>query len=742
MTFSAGWIAEAQKPFGESLSLRVYVREPGGDNWFTTQNTATLNANNFDNPSLEAPTSAATFLLAQTTTASTGYLVYTLPEDIPVVSGSEIVTSLYVYSGSTSGTNVSDQLKTNLVEVTRAYNILGRATGFTFTDHAVYWDNNGVAGFSSASTVGQVTGASEVLTGFPGWTRIWMKAPVTDLDALWEFQLSPDESLTTLGVAQYSSIMIQVDTDPPGEFLENVGQTFQNIPGTLRAISDDSTSISINPIETVRERYFGVSQGQKTVIRISNSDFIDTSIDLQGAWCAVQAGFVDADIWETVAQGRIVNAVADTDLNLTLELDDGVMEVINSEISRDMKFTSTGWISDVERVDIDTGSTRWNSDSGVTEVYAPNAANIQDERFEIVFEDDDQFKIYRENGLPVAYSFDDTGALDVFSGAGVLFSASTAATYTARFGSTSAPDEWALTISGTGWGTGYTPGDTFEVFTSAPRSTDELSPMGMVAHLIEDVVGVRVFDVMNGEYYSSPLFDTENWTNLITGSSNNGRRLGGYWRNGSRVIQMVQDALKLEVGAIYPTNTGQIAGWYPIGLSSGSTALNGRPGNAAVTILSAEREVSLDDYANKITYEYVDLESEEDTSFTVESTFNSLLDRHKTIKTRWGSDRGTVRTAADKANIRFSVPREIFRVSATLDVAGLTISDPISITEPFLNATSERVDVVEKAIDVQGQRISLEAWTDPLTQIAVFLIDGQLVGDSESVLDSTTRKVY
>lgn len=748
MPFSQTWKNLAAKPYGEALSVRTYIREVGENYWSWGRGYGLLNATVPTTVSVTSPVNDSVRLLVQSNTGFTSSLDYSLPSEFIAVDGNNVVFSVYAWSGGTQGSTPGEGIQFTLQGVTANRDSNGVITGLTTDTWVGEFFNSGTSGYVTGGTSGgTVITSADTVAGSTDWSRLSMNVEVSGSADVWTLRIKPDESTSNPGTFIFSAPQIERNVEEPSTYTQNSGTSYTNLPRDLKVLSNDARTISINPIEAKRERYFGVVEGQKTLFSVSNVDFIDSQVS-PGVWCAVQAGFPDADVWETVAQGQIVNLLSDTNLNLACELDDGVMQLIDAELDLDYGFFSSGWVSEVQVVETASGSSRYDNDSGSTELNLSNSGNLKDERFEIVFTDVDSFQVFFSNGLPVTQSFDASGATDQSDSSGVTFVTSG----DCRIGSSLVPDQWALTIPSDGWklpGTGstsgdtyYEAGDTFEFYTSKPRTERELTPIGMAAHLITGVTQAQVYDVMNGEYYDSPLYNKERWDTLIDRSFLAGRVVAGTWKKGSRVIQMIQDALKLEIGTIYPTPTGQIAGWYPFGNSTASTALDATGGGSMVSIINAAKEININDYASRTTVEYLDLVTAEERDISSEPVERALKDKHMTIKTRWRTGRSTAFAAANRSSRRYSVPLEIYRSQNQIDVAGVEITEAVTITDPFLNVALKKVDVVSTSLDVMSQTVALEAWTDPLTVETTFIVGGPTLGDPESVVGSTTRFVW
>lgn len=763
MSFGTGWLNEAENAYGEALSLRVYLRNPVeyGNYYSYLEQRVSLNGGqlNRDIDGYTSPTgyeveSFSGYYSTASPIAVPEWL-YVAPE-LPTVSGDSVTYSVYVSTASTIATGPS----------------FGAVIGMYISDSGgtrsksfYYGFDHSYTGWSVAASGGSgvnFSGGVEALTGYPGWSRVWVTYATSGTETGFIVRMVPDHDSDSNGELIFSSPQLEVQTGSPRPHVYVDGTAYEDGVGELEALSDDASVIQLNPIRIERERDFGVIQGQNTQITISNADFRHESYDLPGSWVAVQAGFVNAGYWETVAQGRINNASWDTSLGLILELDDGVMQVINSSISRDMYLTGgNGWIGEVKKQSVDEESKSYQGYYTASTVVSGTSVFGEirtDERFDLVFQSDTTFQVQRENGEWVYEYFSGDGTNVILCGTPVVFEISG----NCRLSSTSQLSAHTVTIYSGGWfssveystgntaaATGYTSGDIFEVFVSKPRTDRQLTPVGMAQHLIEDVAGLQVYDVSNGAFYSSPLSNVDNWIALTTSSLQAGRKIGGYWKAGSKIVEMIQDAMKLELGSVYPTPTGQIAAYMPFGASSATTIINGAPGADAVTLLNATVQDSLDYLANSVTINYLDLSTGEEKSYTTTETIRRLQARSKEIDTKWRVKDTTATAAANRALTRFKEPRRVYTLGTTLATAGVEVTEAAALTDPFLNLYGVKFDITSKEFDILGQQITLEGWTDELAQVDIAKVDGNdpSVNDPESrVSDGTTvwlnRKVW
>jgi len=164
----------------------------------------------------------------------------------------------------------------------------------------------------------------------------------------------------------YSSEFIALCNDPFGEAMtvrvyvrlnDSGGQ-----PGTLVELTATQELLDLNPIEFRRERQFGVVQGQVWQLRLSNTDRALMAYELKECWLAIRAGFPAADVWETMAQGRIKKVTWSAAGSVTIDVADTVMDLLNYTMPRDTRYQeSNGWVSQVQSETVASASRGYDS---------------------------------------------------------------------------------------------------------------------------------------------------------------------------------------------------------------------------------------------------------------------------------------------------------------------------------------------------------------------------------------------
>ena len=509
----------------------------------------------------------------------------------------------------------------------------------------------------------------------------------------------------------FSSAFIAEASDPKGEALQvklyvRLNDGTGGAPDTLVTLTTDQSVLSLNPISRRREMQFGVIQGQSWMVRVTNIDQALLSYDFAGCWAAIYGGFPVADEWDIFAQGKINKFIASTDGTVSLEIHDTVMDVLNFVLPRDVNFQSTGWVSGIKNVSKASGSGSYDADQALT-LNSPGSAD--DETFVIEFTGSTAFKIILEDG-------DET-----------------------QTGNTSADcdvdnvegDPNIVTIPSDGWTGTFSSGDQFEFYTAAARTTGtaaELSPVSMVAHLIEVFAGVETYDVLNGAYYTRPLYDIAQWYQLSVDHDN--KPISGEWTKGSRLSRPIQDALKLVHGSIFPTRTGQVGIWVPGEESTDPVILNGNPGGD-VDILNMSY---LDDNAlavNEVVWEYLDPDGNSATYTAVDDDSELLDARTISISTGWRCPGTVAKDAADKYLIRFASPPRVFTAKTTLTGVLVDLAGGVVFRDAQLSILAEFADAMEVVSDLVNNAAVVTAYTDKLSKANYFILNSSLLDGTD-----------
>jgi len=516
----------------------------------------------------------------------------------------------------------------------------------------------------------------------------------------------------------FSQAFTDIARGPSGEALRvrlhvRLNDGVDGSPGTLLTITEGQELLNVSQIERKRERSFGVIQGQAWQVQATNKDLAMLAYSLPGCWACIEGGFPVADEWAVFAQGKINSFVASTNGTVTLEVRDAVMDVLKFKLPRDMRFCEEGWLSSVKTVRQDKDSVGWDDE---IELYCYDTwglLNLIDETFCVVFTTTTTFEVRSEN---------EDGA--------VLGSGSISAE--CQVASTSGESD-AFRIPAAGWSAesgAYEVGDTYEIFTSEPRTTAELTPVNMVRHLIEDVAGLTCYNVLDGAFYSSPLFDETNWDDLVDLSP----VVAGSWSKGSSLSSLIQGALTVVHGTVYPAPSGQVALWVLQPASGESLVLNGDPGSGQVDILTGQYTDTLADTITDCLFKYLILGSGEDASYaaTIPLTESPLLERRAiTVKIGWEVRGISVMSAANTYLARNKEAKREHYLKCTLAGAVAELGGTVGIREATTGLNMAVVSTTGINIDLLRNKADVKAHNDPFVNQGFFVIGESLIGGSD-----------
>ena len=481
-------------------------------------------------------------------------------------------------------------------------------------------------------------------------------------------------------------------------------------PGTLLTVTTDQSVLAVNPIARRREMRYGVVQGQSWQVRATNIDLDLLDYELRGCWSAIYGGFPEADEWAVFAQGKNAVSSASTDGTVALEVHDSIMDLLNFTLPRDINFQDTGWIGDMLTVSKASGSGSYSSSQALT---LNTATAADDETFAVEFTGAAAFKVILEDGDDSQTGT--TGAdLDV---------------------SNLAADTDIITIPSAGWSGTFTAGDKFEFFTARPRTSGaggELTPIYMIMHLIDDIAGLSAYDVLDGSAYSSPRDDTSNWTTLANVHDN--KDISGFWKKGTKISRLIQDALKIVHGSIYPSATGQIGLWVVGPFGGAAVELNGNPGAGNVDIISMAWDDDLENAISEVTFEYLALDGDEASYTAVDDDSDLLEARGATVDIGWRVDGPTIESTCDNYLTRFKGGVKEYTVNTTLAGVAAEIGYGVAIMENELGISllvSAATDII---VDLPGNLATIKAHTDPLVLDNYFVLDSSLLDGTDVLM--------
>lgn len=726
MTYSTGFTAVSSDPYGEPLAARVYARRVEPINFTNYYDVSkgrmrpTISSGSawrFTEDTTYSPPVAGQPIYKFAGTGGTMYVEYPMTMG-EMQAANKVCFSAYVHSGSGHEYYLNTRPALEIRQT--------KSTSYVGTAYVTLNAYQNTFQISAGGGYGYYSGGVEYEGD--GWSRVWVVMTAqTDDRQFWAYncRMVADRSNTGYSYTYMSAPMVEAEVDTPSPFAYKTG--IINHPTDLFVLSSYEKTINMNPLLRKRERDYGVIQGQKVQLEMSNVELTAMTPSIVNSWVAVQFGYPSYNLWETVYQGRVVSSEANSNLTLNIELDEAVMNVLDRKIDRDVYFDLVPWVSDVKVVSKTSASQSYNNTLGGISINSSLSANVRDEQYKIVFDTSTTYRIMNEYG---AYLLDNTKA---FSETGTTFLTTSAATFSpAHYVVTGAN---VFTMSSTGWTSGasqYVSGDTFAFATSYARTAQQLTPLGMVKHLVEDVAGIVVYDVMNGAYYDSPFVDPEFFT---TNSGTSQGFICGEWKAGSRIVEMVQDALKLEHMSCYPTESGRIGMWSLSDFHTGSTAiLNGNPSDSIVNLIAGSITESNSDYANIIVVKYLDVDTGSEVSTRVEYPAKVTSPVEMAIDIKWRVEDNTALTCASRALYKFNNTKKVYSANATLDLVDVDITHPIAVYDAFLGADGEKVVVVERSLDIQNQQIGIVAWNDPLAYLNVARVGYSNVGSTGTTI--------
>ncbi len=480
-------------------------------------------------------------------------------------------------------------------------------------------------------------------------------------------------------------------------------------PGTLVELTETQEVLALNPLRRRREREFGVVQGQSWQVQLTNRNRSMLAYDLRDCWCCIRAGFADADLWETRAQGKIRKVTQSAGGTVTLEVQDSVIDILNYELQRDIRFQEGGWASLIQPLAKSNSSASWDS-AVPLEIGEPAAAN--DETFIIEFTTPTAFKVINEDG-------DD-------SQTGTIGSDMTVET---------TGGDPVVTIPTEGWSSdsgAYATGDRFVFYTARSRTSSELTAVNMVAHLIDEVLALTAYDVMAGADYASARYNTSYWTTAGAAAVTAMALVQGSWIKGTPIATLIQDALKLVHGSIYPAATGQIGLWVLAPSTEIAAKLNGIPGSGQIDILDdMVIEDNLENAVRDVTFTYKTLDGEDGVCASVDADPLLLAARSITVNIGWECRGLSVQDACDKYLNRYRLGIKEYIIPTTVAGLAADIGMGLAFSEGELNLDTAVSDVTDIEEDLLANTVTLRAHTDPITTANYFYLDSSLLDGTE-----------
>lgn len=649
-------------------------------------------------------------------------------------------------AGTYNGGAKSDRFSIGFVNRTLDENVVYSAT----------WEWNAITHlpvFISASTEIEAYGTEwiEDYSTEAFWKfHIGINLPSNQSGDAWSVTFHPNGDNINNGYSIVAAPQLEVanllDRQEPATFIP---EQIYSQPGTLITLSgDDYTIISLNPVVQKRERDYGVVQGQNTVVSITNPNASLLSYYLEGCWANLEAGFEELDEWEVICQGQIHNSNATSDLVLNFSLDDSLVRVLEYKLPRDYTFnvrkdapySGEVGVTDILTVTKSDESEDYDNEYAYSDgttarvvVIAGQESKITDHTYTIEFVSNDLFRVRFEDGT---YWLDSTTYLPEY------FSIASDAT----FGTKEQSSTDILTIKYEGWSQEagkYTAGDTYEFTTTAIRTETQLTPIGMLRHLIEDVVGLKVYSVEGGSYGSPFTFVNTSMNNYIDDKQLGTHYVAGYFPKGTPVIDMVQDLLKISNASIYPLEDGQIGFWaIDMDRLTTTTAVNGNPDRVdasdiddGIEILDITHSRTTDRFANAINLKYLDINLSNEATYTIESGLPEDLTVYKNVEVKWEIPKITAIYCAGVLLSRFNGQTNIINMETTLSPgAQLDLDKSMSVYDQMVNLNGLTVEVTERSINPLSQTFILNGYDEPYYTLKWARVDVHNCDDPDRVV--------
>lgn len=494
------------------------------------------------------------------------------------------------------------------------------------------------------------------------------------------------------------------------------------------ATPDESVEVTVLSVSSVTQKFqrkFGVVQGQTWQIRLSNidSDFNMANPDsfrygdeLIDAWACIEAGFIDEDEWHVFGQGKIQKVVAATDLTVTLEMHDPIMDAIKAKLKTEVWFDTEAHGSNIYPSDVDEDSDYYENDhdgdgvdDGVTVLNATGGHHY-DGKYTIEFTSSTAFTVTGPNGeTDNGTTGTDCTVYDNWSNALFLID----------------KDGW---IGGT-----FHTSDVFIFYSSKLRVLADLTPAEIIGDLLKDFADLTAYNVLDGSV-QSVLYDTSTWGSVSSAEHALDIHIFGNWKVGTRVIDMIQDALKIVHGTIYPSETGQIAIWALTETGGAQQTLYGDHDRTDASLLRVERSEDRDHLVTWVKYKYLTIKDGLDAEVEVESSGSPFDERGATVSVGWRVGSAVVENSANQYLVRFGAARKNYKITSTLP--GLLIrraGDVIGIVEPFLHEDGQIIQMHSLTKDLVGNKCEGEGDFDEAVFAEYAIVGTHYTGGSEVI---------
>lgn len=498
-----------------------------------------------------------------------------------------------------------------------------------------------------------------------------------------------------------------------------------NQPGTLLCLTDLEPLISCNPIRTEREWLTGATVAQNWQVELANDTLAIGDLGLHSGWVAAQGVFPEAGASGLLAQGRVSRIQQTPTGTVLIEVHDQLQEAMGQKLAHDYAVTSTGWCGMIKADVIGDGSSTYDNDwdgDGVDEgpeLVLPAA--MADGVFRIVFTSATVFKVVHPSGAEQ-------------TGFGIGADADI------RIGALPGPSPVMIRIKAGGWSGGtFAAGDIFKFGTA--RAWTSLNPLYVAFYLMNDLMRLRPYDVLAGDWYGYGMYDVAGW--LAAMPTYTSSTVGGEWPEGTDIMRIVETVLATIHASVFTMPTGQIGLYELLPNAAPAYVLNGdRGAGLPVTILEP---VGIDESgarpANRVTYKYLTLAGKE-ASVTVEDqdAIDGQGRKDMDVDLRpLRVDAATIEAAANKMLNRRKAARVTYSVRGDLAAAVLDINQPIAIRDSFMGLNLVKVEIDSREVDVDSNEASVTAYIDPVTLQNYFRVGDAYTDPPGSIVGGTDK---
>lgn len=472
----------------------------------------------------------------------------------------------------------------------------------------------------------------------------------------------------------------------------------------LHVLTDYAPVVSVSPIIRKREREWGIVEGSEFTITLSNHSGILNPMNasyplpddsLMFLWADLFLRFDSAGFEQIYANGRIENVEFDAPRGtVRISIRDTLMDSIRTDLVRDWKWTSTGWVSEMKDGVLTTGSDSFDNSGNPCTIYVGNEGYLGNLRYTIKFTNSTTFDIIHEdeptyNQTGLSKSSDQT--IDRY---GII------------------P---VVTIPTAGWGATAS-GDTFYVYTSKKYTSAQMNPIEVLADVLADQIGTALRVSTGGTMSPTTDGPVSSWAG-VSARFTTASLEGSHFEVGTSVTQMIEEILVGVSVSIFPLLTGQIGlyHFHPDDAGSGGPLVTGNPQDPDVSVLSVRRRESIKWRSNVVVFSYINEDGVESTYRAVGASPSSNgVDISHELTSAWHWTAGQIEATANQALLRRNSYAPQFSIRGTLyKLAAVDLSKPMTLTEPELDESAIKLQIAEQALDMMQNLVEVRAYNDP-----------------------------